>query len=153
MRDTALQTPAMVCTLVLIIAAVSSLLPVSPVELMLLALSASVPPSLMLPVTVLATVGHMAAKTLVYVGSRSTTPAIPPRQRAALERVRALLMRRRRTRVLTMLLSAAGGVPPFYLVTICCGVLRLPLRDFLVAGTIGRGARFAVLALLPRLAE
>jgi membrane protein YqaA with SNARE-associated domain len=33
---------------------------------------------------------------------------------------------------------------------VCSGVLRLPLRDFLVAGTVGRGLRFAALALAPR---
>jgi membrane protein YqaA with SNARE-associated domain len=100
---------------------------------------------------VVATLGHMAAKTLVYLGSRGTTPLVTPRQRAGLERVSALLLRRRRLQVLTVLLSAVGGLPPFYLVTVCCGALRLPLRDFLVAGTVGRGVRFGALALLPRL--
>lgn len=151
MRDAATATPLVLCALVLVIAAASSLLPVSPVEAILVALSASAPPSLLLPVAVLATLGHMAAKVVVYLGSRKTTPAVPARQRAALERVRALLLRRRRVRVLTVLLSAFGGMPPFYLVTVCCGVLRLPLRDFVIVGTVGRGLRFGALALLPRL--
>jgi membrane protein YqaA with SNARE-associated domain len=93
----------------------------------------------------------MAAKTLVYLGSRTAEPAIPARHRAALQRVRALLLRRRRVQLLTVLVSAVGGVPPFYLVTVCCGVLRLPLRDYLVVGAVGRGLRFAALALLPQL--
>jgi membrane protein YqaA with SNARE-associated domain len=151
MPDVATAAPVIVCALVLIVAAASSLLPVSPIEAMLVALSASVPTSLLVPVTVLATVGHMAAKTVVYLGSRRTTPLATQRQRAGLERVRALLLRRRRLQVLTVLLSALGGLPPFYLVTVCCGALRLPLRDFLVAGTVGRGVRFGALALLPRL--
>ena len=151
MRDFATAAPLIVCALVLVVAAASSLLPVSPVEAMLVALSASAPTSLLVPVTVLATLGHMAAKTVVYLGSRRTTPLVTPRQRAGLERVRALLLRRRRMQVLTVLLSAVGGMPPFYLVTVCCGALRLPLRDFLVAGTVGRGVRFGALALLPRL--
>ena len=151
MRDLATAAPVIVCALVLVVAAASSLLPVSPVEAMLVALSASAPTSLLIPVTVVATLGHMAAKTLVYLGSRKTTPLVTPRQRAGLERVRALLLRRRRLQVLTVLLSAVGGLPPFYLVTVCSGALRLPLRDFLVAGTVGRGVRFGALALLPRL--
>jgi membrane protein YqaA with SNARE-associated domain len=152
MRDAAMNAPLILCAFVVLVATVSSLLPVSPVEVLLIALSASLPPSLLLPVTMLATLGHMAAKTVIYLGSRTTVPALPARQRAALDRVRALLVRRRRVRLLTVLVSAIGGVPPFYLVTVCCGVLRLPLRDFLVAGTVGRGLRFAALALLPRLA-
>jgi membrane protein YqaA with SNARE-associated domain len=151
MRDIGTAAPVIVFALVLVVAAASSLLPVSPVEAMLVALSASAPTSLLVPVTVAATLGHMAAKTLVYLGSRRTTPLVRPRQRAGLERVRALLLRRRRLQVLTVLLSAVGGLPPFYLVTVCCGALRLPLRDFLVAGTVGRGVRFGALALLPRL--
>jgi membrane protein YqaA with SNARE-associated domain len=151
MRDVATSAPVIVCALVLIVAAASSLLPVSPVEAMLVVLSASAPPSLLVPVTVLATLGHMAAKTLVYLGSRRTLPLVTTRQRARLERVRTLLLRRRRMQLLTVLVSAVGGLPPFYLVTVCCGALRLPLRDFLVAGTVGRGLRFGALALLPRL--
>jgi membrane protein YqaA with SNARE-associated domain len=151
MRDVATAAPVIVCVAVLILAAASSLLPVSPIEAILVALSASAPPSLLVPLTVLATLGHMASKTLVYLGSRRTTPLVTARHRAALERVRALLLRRRRMQLLTVLLSAVGGLPPFYLVTVCCGALRLPLRDFLVAGTLGRGLRFGALALLPHL--
>ena len=151
MRDITTAAPVVVCAVVLIVAAASSLLPVSPVEAMLVALSASAPASLLVPVTVLATLGHMVSKTLVYLGSRSATPVVPARQRAGLERVRALLLRRRRVQLLTVLLSAVGGMPPFYVVTVCYGALRLPLRDFLVAGTVGRGVRFGALALLPHL--
>jgi membrane protein YqaA with SNARE-associated domain len=150
MRDTILHAPLLICVLVLVVACVSSLLPISPVEALLVALSTVVPTSLLLPVAGLATVGHMAAKTLVYLGSRRAEPAVPVRHRAALQRVRTLLLRRRRVRLLTMLVSALAGVPPFYLVTVCCGVLRLPLWDFLVAGTVGRGIRFGALALMPR---
>ena len=152
MRVATTAAPIVVCALVLVIAAASSLLPVSPVEALLVALSASTPLSLLLPVVALATLGHMAAKTVVYLGSRTTSPIVPARQQAALERVRRLLLRRPRMQLLTVLVSAIGGVPPFYLVTVCSGILRLPLRDFLVAGTIGRGLRFGALALLPRLA-
>lgn len=144
--------PVILCLLVLVIAAASSLLPVSPVEVLLVALSASAPPWLLLPIIIVATAGHMSAKMLIYIGSRRTMPAVPARQRAALDRVRALLARRRRTQLLTVLASAIGGMPPFYLVTVCCGILRLPLRDYLVAGTIGRGLRFGALVLLPRVA-
>lgn len=152
MRDVVVEAPLVVCAIVLLVAVASSLLPASPVEALLIALSASMPQSLALPVTVLATLGHMAAKTLLYLGSRRATPIVPARQRAALDRVRALLLRRRRLQLLTVLVSAIGGVPPFYLVTVCCGALRLPLRDFLVAGTVGRGLRFGALAFLPQLA-
>jgi membrane protein YqaA with SNARE-associated domain len=65
--------------------------------------------------------------------------------------VRALVARRPGVQRLTVLVSALSSVPPFYLVTVCCGVVRMPLRDYVVAGTIGRALRFGALALLPRL--
>ncbi len=140
------------CALALVVGGASALLPFLPIEPLLLGLSATVPRPLLLPVVTLATAGHMAAKTLLYLGSRSATErAVPARQQAALERVRVLLSRRRAVQVLTVLVSALAGVPPFYLVTVCCGVLRLPLRDFLLVGVVGRGLRFGALALLPQL--
>jgi membrane protein YqaA with SNARE-associated domain len=152
MSDAVLQVPLLLCAFALVVGGVSALLPVLPIEPLLLGVSASVPARLLVPVVVLATVGHMAAKTLLYLGSRSATErAMPARQRAMLERVRALLSRRRRVQLLTVLVSATAGVPPFYLVTVCCGVLRIPLRDYLVVSVIGRGLRFGALALLPRL--
>jgi membrane protein YqaA with SNARE-associated domain len=152
MPDAMLQVPLLLCVCALVVGGVSALLPVLPIEPLLLGASASVPAPLLLPVVALATVGHMAAKTLLYLGSRSAAErAVPARHRAALERVRALLSRRRRVQVLTLLASAIAGVPPFYLVTVCCGALRIPLRDYLVVSVVGRGLRFGALALLPRL--
>ena len=151
MRDAALHAPLLLCVVVLLVGGASSLLPVSPVEPMLVAVSVSLPAPLLLAVVVLATVGHMAAKTLLYLGSRTAAPAVPTRHRPAVERVRALLSRHRWSQVATVLVSALVGAPPFYLVTICCGVLRLPLRDYLIAGSLGRGLRFTALAFLPRL--
>jgi membrane protein YqaA with SNARE-associated domain len=152
MPDAMLQVPLLLCVSALVVGGVSALVPVLPIEPLLLGASASVPAPLLLPVVALATVGHMAAKTLLYLGSRSAAErAVPARHRAALERVRALLSRRRRVQVLTLLVSAIAGVPPFYLVTVCCGALRIPLRDYLVVSVVGRGLRFGALALLPRL--
>jgi membrane protein YqaA with SNARE-associated domain len=152
MPDAMLQVPLLLCVSALVVGGVSALVPVLPIEPLLLGASASVPAPLLLPVVALATVGHMAAKTLLYLGSRSAAErAVPERHRTALERVRALLSRRRRVQLLTLLASAIAGVPPFYLVTVCCGALRIPLRDYLVVSVVGRGLRFGALALLPRL--
>jgi membrane protein YqaA with SNARE-associated domain len=150
MPDPAAHGPLLLCLLTLVVAVIGSLLPLSPIEPLLLAVAASVPAPFLLPVVVLATVGHMAAKTLLYMGGHHAERAVPERRRATLRRVRALVSRHRSARCLTVLVSAFTGTPPFYLVTICCGALRIPLSDYLVAGTIGRGLRFAAFTLLPR---
>jgi len=152
MPDALLHAPLLLCAFALVVGAASALLPLVPIEPILVGASVSVPARLLLPVVALATVGHMAAKTLLYLGGRAAAErVVPTGRRAALERVRALLSRRRRVQLLTLLASAVAGVPPFYLVTVCYGVLRLPLRDYLVVGVVGRGLRFGALALLPHL--
>jgi membrane protein YqaA with SNARE-associated domain len=152
MDYSAAHAPVLLCAVVLVVAAVSSLFPVSPLEALLVGFAASLPASLVVPVALMAAAGHMAAKTLLYVASRGAAARTSSeRQEAAVARVRALLSRRRSVQLLTVIVSAVTGLPPFYLVTVCCGVLRLSLRDYLLAGTIGRGLRFAVLASVPRL--
>ena len=146
-----LQAPLLLCLLTVLIAGVASALPFSPADPLLLAVAVAVPEPLVLPVIALATASHMGAKTLVYLGSRRVGHSLPARARPAVERARALLAGRRRARFLTVLASALAGVPPLYAVTLAYGTLRLPLRDFLIAGSIGRALRFTALILLPRL--
>lgn len=43
-----------------------------------------------------------------------------------------------------LLLSAASGLPPFALVSVLAGRIRLPFVAFLAAGLVARWARFAV---------
>ena len=50
-----------------------------------------------------------------------------------------------------ILLSAGVGLPPFYVVSIACGLLRIPFMQFFVLGLIGRLARFGVIVLAPQL--
>ena len=145
------QTPLLLCLAAVVVGVVGSLLPFSPIEPLLLGLAASAPAPLVLPIVALTTAATMGAKTLVYLASRGAQPTLPPRHRAALDRTRSLLERRRPVQLLVVLLSALAGLPPFYLVTVCCGVLRLSLRDYLVVGTLGRGLRFTAIALLPQL--
>jgi membrane protein YqaA with SNARE-associated domain len=150
--DDLLDAPLLLCAFALMVGGASALLPVLPIEPLLLAASAAVPTPLLVPVVALATVGHMAAKTLLYLGSRSVAERLMARpQRAALERVRVLLSRRRSVQLVTVLASAVAGVPPFYLVTVCCGLLRFPLGHYVVVSLLGRGFRFGALALVPRL--
>lgn len=114
-----------------------------------------------------AAVGQMVGKTLFYFVGRGVitlprrlrTPAVatgdkPPRPRQA--RIAARMVRwqqqveqRPWLSVGLVGVSASVGVPPFALVSVAAGALRIPLAIFLVAGLIGRWARFAfVLAVV-----
>lgn len=151
MRDLAMHSPVLLCLVTVIFGAASSLLPVSPVEPILLGVAAVAPLWLLLPLVLLATASHMSTKTLVFLGAGRLDRVLSERQRERLERARARLAGRPRLQQGTLLLSSVTGVPPFYLTTVLCGSLRMPLRHFLVLATTGRGIRFAALLFLPQL--
>ena len=151
MRDLALHSPMLLCLMTLVVVAVSSLFPASPAEPVLVAVAAVTPPALLLPLAALAAVSHMSTKTIVFLGGGSAQRAIPARHRAAVERACARLSGRPGLQRLAVLVSSVTGLPPFYVVTALCGTLRLPLRDYLIAGTAGRTVRYAGLVFLPQL--
>jgi membrane protein YqaA with SNARE-associated domain len=97
-----------------------------------------------------AVIGDALSKTILYLGGREAERMISPRKAAALARARELLSGHRRLRTTTIVVSGATGVPPFYLVTIACGALEVPLREFLPLCALGRGIRFLVLIGLLR---
>jgi membrane protein YqaA with SNARE-associated domain len=147
----AAPSPPLLCVLALVTAGVGSVLPVSPTEPALLALSAAAPPSLALPIALLATLGHMAGKLVVYAGGRRATRVLSARHQRALEMARPRMAGSRRAQYATVLVSGATGLPPFYGVTVLCGAMGVPLGGYLLAGSAGRAARFAGLVLLPQL--
>lgn len=143
--------PFLICLVLLVAAAAGGVLPFSPTEPMLVAVAAYADQSLLLPVVVLATAAQIAAKAFLFAASAKAERVLPTRARAMVARVRARLAGRRWLQILTVLVSAFVGLPPFYLVTVACGALRLPLSDYLIAGTIGRASRFTALVMLPQL--
>ena len=140
-------SPPLLCAVALVVAAAGGLLPFTPIEPMLIGIAAVTPPSLLIVVIVVATVRQMASKWALYAGSCRAADALRPDRRVAVDKAMARLSGTRRRQLLTVFLSAAAGLPPFYVVT----VARLRLTAFLIAGTIGRAARFTVVMLPPNL--
>jgi len=143
-------SPLLICAVTIILAAAGGLLPFSPIEPVLL-VTAIARPSLLVPVVALATISQMSAKALLFLGSQKAQARLSDRKRGAIERVRVRLEGRRRLQIFTVLLSAMAGLPPLYVVTLVCGALRVRLSDYLIAGSIGRAARFSALVMLPQL--
>ncbi len=151
MRNFALHSPVILCALVVLFGAMASLVPVSPVEPVLVGVAAVAPPWLLVPLVVLATVSHMATKTLVFIGGRKVEQAFSTRNRARFEWIRARLSGSEALQLSTLFVSSVTGLPPFYVITALCGTLRMPLRHFLMVATTGRAIRFAILVFLPQL--
>jgi membrane protein YqaA with SNARE-associated domain len=99
-------------------------------------------------VVLAATLGQMTAKTLIFLSGRGAVRLPWRRGRADFEAVAAKLSA---GRSLILFLSASLGLPPFYVVSLAAGVLKVPLAVFLATGLSGRFLRFAFVFYLPRL--
>mgnify|MGYP006278199307 CR=1 FL=1 len=101
--------------------------------------------------SVVATVGQMTGKSIMYfVGWR--TGALPKASTSGRwQAVHRWFAQSRWRRWATILVSATLGLPPFYLVSILAGALKMGFGGFLVLGLIGRFLHFEGIALFPLL--
>lgn len=100
---------------------------------------------------VLATVGQMTGKGVLYWTAWRTVRRGTSHAHEKLARWQAWIDGRYSRRAPLVFLSAAVGVPPFYIVTLAAGALRIRFVEFLAVGCSGRLVRFGCIALFPRL--
>lgn len=128
----------------------SALVPIVNAEVFLLGVAAMAPSSMLATVVVMATLGQMAAKAVLFLAGRGVLSFPLGRGRAGLEAVR-LRIERWRSREALVLVSATTGIPPFYATSILAGSLGFPFGRFLVLGLAGRLVRFSVVVAMPPL--
>lgn len=134
-------------------AIVSALVPWVNAELLLLvALPLAVTHQASMPLVVVVTLGQMVGKSVMYWLSRKAT-GISAHRLTLVEHWRARLEHHPRKAFAVMGLSALVGFPPFYVVSVVAGALRLSFAAFLAVGGLGRLAHFGLLAAAPHLAH
>ena len=152
MLDALTASPLLLCLGAMALSAASGVLPASPVEPIIVAMAALMPRWMLLPAAALVTLSAMSTKVLVYAGGMQAQRMFPQRTRP---RVDALAARLRaqgpNARRSLIVISAMTGVPSFYVVTVLCGTLRMPVREWFIAGTVGRAVRIIGLVFLPTL--
>lgn len=135
------------------LAVASAVFPWINAELLVLSLPAVAPSRTALVLLVLiATAGQMTGKCFLYWAGRKGNKVLPGRAGNALARWRESLQARPSKAVALVLISSVVGLPPFYLMTLLAGALRMNFLVYLAAGTTGRLVRFGVLVMLPQLA-
>ena len=92
------------------------------------------------------TVGQMAGKCVVYWAGRRGAARPSPRVAVVLERWRARLTGRRWAALGLVFASSSLGVPPFYLMSLLAGAMRVNFAHYLLWGTAGRLVRFGATA-------
>ena len=149
MHDLGLS-PLLLCVLVVVVSATSSLFPVSPAEPWLIGVAAVAPKWLIVPLIALVTLSCVCAKILIFLGGRRVESKFKGRTREKFERLRVKVADRPRLQSGTLFMSSVVGFPPFYMSTAVCGALKMPLRQFIVLATTGRAIRFSALMLMPQ---
>jgi membrane protein YqaA with SNARE-associated domain len=108
--------------------------------------AAMLTPAARLPVLVMVCAcAQMAAKSLVYGLVRWTPERLPARAGRLLAKAERL-GRSRALLIAAILSGSLVAIPPFYLVTIACGTLRVPFGVFAAAGLGGTISRYGLLA-------
>ncbi len=128
---------------------VGGILPWVNAELVLLAAAVLLPPEALLPLVLACAIGQMSAKAALYGLTRWAPERLPKRARAMLGRAERY---RQRPALLAaaVFFGSAVSVPPFYLVTLASGVLRVPFLVFALAGLGGTATRYGVLVWAAR---
>jgi membrane protein YqaA with SNARE-associated domain len=129
----------------------SAFVPVVNAELYLLAASAAAPRAFVVPLVIAAALGQMAGKTAMYFAGRGALRLRGRRANRALTEIQAKYRGHRAIGSALLFTSAAAGLPPFYIVSIACGVMRVGLARFLALGLAGRLVRFAAIVLVPQI--
>lgn len=134
------------------LAFVSALVPVVNIEAILAVAVTQTSASAWL-LAVAAGVGQMAGKLLWYWGGTNVDRApwisqylAKPKAQAALERWHARMEGRPYLTAAILLASASFGFPPFAVMSVLAGALKVPLPVFVVTGLLGRTLRFYVVA-------
>lgn len=131
-----------------VLAIVSAIFPWVNAEIIVLSLPAVAKSQVDLVVLVLvAAAGQMAGKCAVYWGSRTGLRLPTGRIAAVLARWRTRVAARPRSPLALVLLSSTVGIPPFYLMTMVAGALKVNFLEYLLVGTCGRLLRFSALVI------
>ena len=129
----------------------SAVIPVMHAEAYLIAVSALSPPGVSWALVIAATVGQMIGKVLMYLAGRGAVKLPSEWLRKRVAAAEARYSGNRNIGNGLIFLSSSTGLPPFYVIAVVAGMLRVPLPSFIVFGAIGRFIRFAIAVFVPQL--
>ena len=140
-----------VMTGTVVVCFISGFVPVVNAELYLLLVATMIPKSLFVPVLLLATMGQMTAKSLIYLTGKGVIRLPIKKLETGVARMEERMERWESGIGTFMFVSAFSGFPPFYLSTFAAGAMRLRYNYFLMSGFSGRLLRFGVIMFFPQL--
>jgi membrane protein YqaA with SNARE-associated domain len=133
------------------LALASALFPWVNGEVLMLSLSAITrSPVHLAGLVLLASAGQMTGKSILYWAGYGALPMKKGRIANVVNFWRARVERSSKKAMGLLFVSAICGIPPFYIMSILSGTLRLPFSRFLAIGACGRLLHFGVIMLIPQ---
>jgi len=129
---------------------VGSVLPIIHTELLIFGISALAPGVQSALLVLVATCGTMIGKTILYFGGQGLV-RLPIRRREKIDRYLEQARAREGIASGVLFAAAAAGIPPFYIVTVAAGAIRINLLRFILIGFVGRLIRFSIVVYAPHL--
>ena len=131
--------------------AMSGVVPLMNSELFMVYLGSTASHSQFPALIVLAALGQMSAKVLLYYAGRGVLKLPLGRGQARIDALRARLSASGQAASGVTFVSALTGLPSFYAVSVIAGTLGWSFPGFLAWGMAGRLLRFSALLFLPGL--
>jgi membrane protein YqaA with SNARE-associated domain len=143
------SSPLMALGSVFAIGFVSALLPLVNAEIAA-ALLGTIATRALVPQLVLAlTAGHLLGKCGLYGLGRAADRLPEGRLLDRVHRAQRAVDEHERFGGSLLFTSALTGLPPYYVVTVACGVARFPFVPFVLVSAVGRVVRFGLVAAFP----
>ncbi len=129
----------------------SALIPLINIEAYLLLLGVLLKDSRLYFLLFLLTLTHLSGKMLLYYIGRGSLKLNLFDLEKRIESAQAKYKMVRIGSLWTLLASALVGMPPFYVVTIVSGTMKIKVWQFFSIGFMGRLIRFSVILFLPQI--
>jgi len=128
----------------------SAIIPLIHAELYLITVSALSPPAGLPVLALLAALGQMLGKCVMYLSGMGILKIPQRRFQAAMARYQEKVTRWRQKPDILIFVSSFTGLPPFFFISILAGTMRIPFARFWVVGFVGRLLRFSLALAFPQ---
>ena len=132
-------------------AIVSAFVPLVNAEVLTLGAVAIAPPHLDFPCVLMVTLGQMMGKVVLFLVGRGSLKVPWMVKTGKIEEAAKRFGMGGSLGGAVLAVSALTGIPPFYLISLACGLFGFSLPRFVVIGSAGRLVRFSLIGVFPLL--
>ena len=103
-----------------------------------------------IPILIISIISQMAAKVIVYFAGNGAIKLPLRKYEKKIARVKEKFENSKVKPGYFVLISAMTGIPPFYIVTLLSGMMKVHIWDFILFGLLGTSIKFTASLYLPQ---